>query len=175
MKVVIVPEFSLDVPMRMEERDVPEAGPGELLVRVRAAGVNPSDIATRAGKHIYSKTVTPPYVPGWEMAGEVLALGEGVEGFEVGQRVLGRTRSGAYAEIVRAEARVAMALPDAFSFAQGAGVAVPMYTFVECAGAEGKGRPGRVRAGARGRRRGGDDHHSACQAAGLPRVRDGEL
>ncbi|MDA0999200.1 MAG: NADPH:quinone reductase [bacterium] len=125
---MVVPEFSLDVPMRMEERDAPAAGPGELLVRVRAAGVNPSDIATRAGRHIYSKTVTPPYVPGWEMAGEVLALGEGVEGFEVGQRVLGRTRSGAYAEVVRAEARVAMALPDSFRYAQGAGIAVPMYT-----------------------------------------------
>ena len=128
MKAVRVQKFDLSVPMKEEEIEdlAPEAG--ELLVKVGASGVNPVDIAIRAAKHPYAKLVTPPYVPGAEAAGEVVALGEGAEGFSVGQRVYGRVMGGGYSEFVRMPADTAAELPDSYSFEEGAGITVAFYT-----------------------------------------------
>ncbi len=59
--------------MRLEEVDEPARG--ELLVRMRAAGANPSDVATRSGKSHHSGHHTPPYIPGLEASGEVIGIG----------------------------------------------------------------------------------------------------
>ncbi len=114
----------------MKEEEIEDAAPeaGELLVKVGAAGVNPVDIAIRAAKHPYAKLVMPPYVPGAEAAGEVVALGEGAEGFSVGQRVYGRVMGGGYSELVRMPANTAAELPDSYSFEEGAGITVAFYT-----------------------------------------------
>lgn len=71
--------------MELQQVDVPAPGPGEVMVRVKAVGVCGSDLHFFVGR--LQKEVTYPYVVGHEFAGEVAALGEGVEGFEVGQRV----------------------------------------------------------------------------------------
>jgi len=128
MKAVRVHKFDLSVPMQEEEIEDAAAQPGELLIRAGAMGVNPVDIAIRANKHPYAKMVTPPYVPGAEAAGEVVAIGEGVEGFEMGQRVYGRAMGGGYAELVRLPADGAAELPEAYSYEEGAGITVPFYT-----------------------------------------------
>jgi NADPH:quinone reductase len=89
--------------LRLAERPDPSPGRGEVVVRIRAANVNPTDIAVRSGQH--PRSPRPPFVPGWDLAGEVAAVGEGVEGFAPGDRVVGMIpfgriggRVGAYAE-----------------------------------------------------------------------------
>jgi NADPH2:quinone reductase len=128
MKAIRVHKFDLSVPMQEEEVDDFAPEPGELLIKAGAMGINPVDVAIRAAKHPYAKMVTPPYIPGAEASGEVVALGEGVEGFSVGQRVYGRAVGGAYAELVRLPANTTAELPDAYSFEEGAGITVPFYT-----------------------------------------------
>lgn len=128
MKAMRVHEFGLDVPMKLEDLEDPRPGRDEILVRLGAAGVNPSDVATRSGKSHHSAHQKLPYIPGLEAAGEVVALGEGVEGFKEGQRVFGRCLGGAYAELVRLHAPVAAELPDAYSYEEGAGITLPFRT-----------------------------------------------
>ena len=128
MKAVRVHEFNLDVPMRVDDVEDAAPQPGEVLIRTGAVGVNPVDLAIRAARHPYAKLVSPPYVPGAEAAGEVIALGEGVENWRVGQRVYGRAVGGSYAERVRLAADAAAELPDAYSWEEGACVTVAFYT-----------------------------------------------
>lgn len=90
------------------ELDDPVAGPGEVLVEVAAAGVNFIDTYQRAG--IYPMRL--PYVPGMEGAGRVRSLGEGVEGWAVGDRVAWCEQLGSYAELVAVEAAKAVPVPD---------------------------------------------------------------
>ncbi len=128
MKAVRVHEFNMDVPMRVDDVADATPQPGEVLIRARAVGVNPVDLAIRAAKHPYARLVTPPYVPGAEAAGDIIALGEGVEGWRIGQRVYGRAVGGGYAECVRLVADAAAELPDAYSYEEGACVTVAFYT-----------------------------------------------
>jgi NADPH:quinone reductase len=86
----------------------PQAGPGTVLVEVAAAGVNYIDTYQREG--IYPMTL--PYVPGLEGAGRVRAVGEGVSGFAVGERVAWTDNLGSYAELVAVDADKAVPVPD---------------------------------------------------------------
>ncbi len=128
MKAVRVHQFNMDVPMRVDEVEDARPGPGEVLIKAGAVGVNPVDLAIRAAKHPYAKLVTPPYIPGAEAAGEIIALGEGVEDWRIGQRVYGRAVGGSYAENVRLVAAAAAELPEAYSYEEGACITVAFYT-----------------------------------------------
>ena len=103
---------------------VPEPGPGEVLVQVRASGVNFAETRMRAGTYAGQEL---PFVMGMEAAGVVAALGEGVSGFEPGQRVFGRAR-GAHAEYVLFDACHLMPLPERLSFEEGAAIPVGWLT-----------------------------------------------
>ena len=127
MKAVRVHQFGLDAPMRLDEVEDPRPGPGELLVRLGAAGVNPSDVATRIGTHVHAGGGLP-YIPGLEAAGEVAGLGGGVKDFRAGQRVFGRCMGGSYAELVRMDAATAAVLPEPYSYKEGAGITLPFRT-----------------------------------------------
>jgi NADPH2:quinone reductase len=91
--------------LRLAERPDPAPAAGEVLVRVRAANVNPTDVAVRSGSH--PRSPAPPFVPGWDLCGEVV---EGAKGLAPGQRVVGMIpwgriggRVGAYAELAAVE------------------------------------------------------------------------
>ena len=112
--------------LRVEERPDPEPGAGELRVRVRAAGVNFADLLARVG--LYPDAPKPPCVVGYEVAGDVDALGEGVEGFEVGQRVMGACRFGGYAQLALAPASSLIPMPDGWSYSEGAAMPVTYAT-----------------------------------------------
>ena len=113
--------------MRLEEVPQLVPGAGQVLIRVKAAGVNPVDTYVRAGQYGYSPKL--PYTPGADAAGVVEAIGEGVWGLSVGQRVYGaRSVSGAYAEQAIFEATFVFPLPESLSFAQGACVGIPYTT-----------------------------------------------
>ena len=127
MKAIRVHAFGGPEVLQLE--DVPEPTPsnGQVVVRVKAAGVNPSDTYTRSG--ISPVKPALPYTPGSDAAGVVEALGEGVTNVAVGDRVyVARSVSGTYAELVLATAAQVHRLPDRISFAQGAGVFVPYAT-----------------------------------------------
>lgn len=96
--------------LRVEDAPDPVARPGEVLLQNRAAGVNFADVLARQG--LYPDAPKGPFIPGFESSGEVLALGEGVNGFRIGQRVLAFHPSGGYAERVLAPAANVLAIPD---------------------------------------------------------------
>ena len=120
MKQVTLPAYGGPEVLTMADAPEPEAGPGELLVRVRAAGVNRADCLQRTGTY-----PMPPglgNVPGLELAGEVVATGPGAGTFRTGDRVFGLVAEGGYAEYARLDAGLAVPIPDGWSFAEGAAV-----------------------------------------------------
>lgn len=104
--------------LQAQERPDPVAGPGQVRIAVRAAGVNFADTMARVG--LYPDAPKPPCVLGYEVAGEVESVGEGVEGFAAGDRVMAVTRFGGQAELVAVDATQALPLPERLSFEQGA-------------------------------------------------------
>lgn len=127
MKAIRVHEFGGPEVLRLEEVSDPRPGEGEVVVRVRAAGVNPVDTYIRNGVHAVRPSL--PYTPGLDAAGVVEAVGAGVERVAAGDRVYtAGTVSGAYAELALCKESQVYALPERVSFAQGAGVFTPYAT-----------------------------------------------
>lgn len=96
----------------------PEPGPGNVRVRVKAVSVNFPDILLCQGK--YQLKLEPPFTPGMDISGEVDALGEGVDGFSIGDAVAGGARFGGFAEYAIVPASGLQAKPDAMSFSEAA-------------------------------------------------------
>jgi len=112
MRAVRIDEFGGPEVLVPVEVPDPVAGPGEVLVRVAAAGVNRADALIRKG--VYHRAGRPPLIPGVEAAGVVAAVGEGVTGLEVGQRVMaldGVNAPGFYAELAVVPATRVTVLP----------------------------------------------------------------
>jgi NADPH:quinone reductase-like Zn-dependent oxidoreductase len=126
MRSVVITKNGGPEVLRVEERPDPAVGPGQLRVAVRAAGINFADLMARSG--VYPDAPAPPCVIGYEVAGEIEAVGEGVQGHAVGDRVLAGTRFGGYAELVTVPADQALPLPDELSFEQGAAFPVNFGT-----------------------------------------------
>jgi len=120
MKVVVCNQLGPIEGLVVEERPEPEAAPGQLRIEVEAAGVNFVDILFVGGQ--YQIRPEPPFVPGSEVAGRVTALGAGVEGFGVGDRVVAMTGMGGFAEVACARADNALLLPDSLPSDRAAGV-----------------------------------------------------
>src|SRR5688500_11469395 len=104
------------------EHPDPEPGAGELLVRVRAAGLNGADILQRAGAYP-APPGAPADIPGLELAGEVVARGPGAERFADGDRVMAIVAGGGQAELAVVHERVAMPVPGGLDWPQAGGVA----------------------------------------------------
>ncbi|MGE5746996.1 MAG: quinone oxidoreductase family protein, partial [Solirubrobacterales bacterium] len=122
MKVVEVTEIGGPEVLEVAERDDPVAGPGQVVVRVRAANVNPTDLGARQGLGRQTPP-DPPFVLGWDLAGKVTALGEGVTDFSEGDRVVGMVQwydqggsVGAYAESVAVDAEWLVPLPNGLDY-----------------------------------------------------------
>ncbi|MCF5055224.1 zinc-binding dehydrogenase [Pseudomonas syringae] len=106
--------------------DVPLAGPGEILIRVHAAGVNRPDALQRAGKYPMKPGMSP--YPGLEVAGEVVALGEGVSHFALGDKVCALTNGGGYAQFCSVPAGQALPIPEGMGWIQAAAVPETFFT-----------------------------------------------
>jgi NADPH:quinone reductase-like Zn-dependent oxidoreductase len=104
--------------LRVEQRPDPSAGPGEVRIAVKAAGVNFADTMARVG--LYPDAPKPPCVLGYEVAGTVESVGDGVDSHAVGDRVVAGTRFGGQAELVVVPQEQALPLPERLSFEQGA-------------------------------------------------------
>jgi NADPH2:quinone reductase len=141
MKAIRVHDFGPPTVMRIEDVADPEPGATQLVVRVKAAGVNPVDTYIRAGT--YAKKPALPYTPGFDAAGIVEAVGNEVRKFKPGDRVyINHNVTGAYAEKTVCEETSAFALPSRLSFGQGAGVWVPYATAHYALFEAAKARPG---------------------------------
>ena len=112
--------------LRVQERPDPRPGPGQARVRVRAAGINFADLLARVG--LYPDAPKPPCVVGYEFAGDVESVGEGVERFSVGDRVMGGSRFGGYAELAVTGAGELVPLPEDWSYEEGAAFPVNYAT-----------------------------------------------
>jgi NADPH2:quinone reductase len=127
MKAIIVREFGAPEVLKLEDAAKPTPGPGQLLVRVRAAGVNPADTYMRSGN--YARKPALPYTPGVDGAGEVDSVGANVTRFKTGDRVyLAGSATGTYAEFALVSQTDAYPLPKNLTFAQGAAVHIPYAT-----------------------------------------------
>jgi NADPH:quinone reductase-like Zn-dependent oxidoreductase len=122
MRVVEVTKLGGPEVLRVAERPEPEPNPGQVVVRVRAANVNPTDLGARVGAGRVTPP-DPPFVLGWDLAGEITSVGEGVTDFEPGDRVVGMVQwyeagglVGTYAESVAFEAQWLVPLPDALDY-----------------------------------------------------------
>jgi NADPH:quinone reductase-like Zn-dependent oxidoreductase len=104
--------------LQVQERPDPAVGPGQVRIAVRAAGINFADTMARVG--LYPDAPKPPCVLGYEVAGEIEFLGEGVSDWKLGDRVIAGTRFGGQAELVCVDAAQVLPLPDQLSFEQGA-------------------------------------------------------
>ncbi len=118
MRAVVCREIGPLENLVVEDRSAPPPGPGQVAVAVRAAGVNFVDGLMCQGR--YQIVPAVPYVPGGEIAGVVEAVGPGVDGIEVGARVLAFTGLGAFTDRIVLPALAVKRIPDALSFAQGA-------------------------------------------------------
>jgi NADPH:quinone reductase len=117
MRAVTIQDGQLIV----EERRAPEPGKGEVLVRVRAAGLNGADMLQRRGAYP-APPGAPPDIPGLELAGEVEALGSGVSRFDAGDRVMAVVGGGGQAELALVHERAAMPVPDALDWPAAGGL-----------------------------------------------------
>lgn len=117
MRAVTIKDGSLVV----EERPDPEPGKSELLVRVRAAGLNGADMLQRRGAYP-APPGSPPDIPGMELAGEVAALGPGASRFEEGDRVMAIVGGGGQAELALVHERAAMPVPERLDWPQAGGL-----------------------------------------------------
>ena len=128
MKALLSDEPGGPETLRLAEVADPVAGPGELLVRVRAAAINYPDVLIIEDK--YQFRPPRPFAPGGEIAGQVEAVGEGVEGWTAGDRLIAVPGHGGLAEKIVISAKSAFRLPDGRSFAEGAALLLTYATSI---------------------------------------------
>jgi NADPH2:quinone reductase len=125
----------------IEEHADPEPGTGEVLVRVRAAGLNGADMMQRRGLYP-APPGSPQDIPGMELAGEVAALGPGAERFAVGDRVMAIVGGGAQAELCLVHERQLMPVPDGLDWPAAGGLPEVFATAHDAVFTQGELRPG---------------------------------
>src|SRR6476620_10203004 len=126
MRAVVLTGHGGPEVLQVQERPDPPVGSGEVRIAVKAAGLNFADTMARVG--LYPDAPKPPCVLGYEVAGTVESVGDGVEGLSAGDRVLAGTRFNGQAERVTVPADQAQPLPEGVSFEQGAAFPVNYAT-----------------------------------------------
>lgn len=152
MKAITFDDFGGPEVLRMGDFMTPEIRPADLLVRTHAAGVNRADLTHRRGGY-GRPDFGDSSIMGLEIAGEVIAVGAEVQGYKIGDRVMGIVGGGAYAEMARIDYRMAMPVPEGLDYIQAAALTEVFVTAHEALIHLGKLEPGEtvlVHAGAGG-------------------------
>lgn len=139
MRVVEVTAFGGPDVLHLRDQPDPVGGPGEVVVRIRAATVNPTDLTARSGEiRARLPDLRPPFVPGWDLSGDVIAVGPGVGDHDTGDRVVGMIpwrhiggRRGAYAEAVALDSRWVVPMPAGVDLAAAATLPLGALTAVQ--------------------------------------------
>lgn len=126
MRAVVITKHGGPEVLQVQERPDPPLGRGEVRIEVAAAGVNFADTMARIG--VYPDAPKPPCVIGYEVAGTILELGEGVEGLDVGARVLAGTKFGGYATQAVVPVGDVVPIPERLSYEQAAAIPVNYAT-----------------------------------------------
>jgi NADPH:quinone reductase-like Zn-dependent oxidoreductase len=126
MRAVVITEHGGPEVLEVQERPDPPVGPGEVRIAVKAAGINFADTLARTG--LYRDAPKVPCVVGYEVAGEVESVGDGVGSVEPGERVLAGTRFNGQAELVTVRENLVYKLPAQLSFEEGAAFPVNYAT-----------------------------------------------
>ena len=126
MRKVVYPQVGGVDSIRIVEVDDPVPSPGQVTIRIHRAGINFADLMMRQG--LYGSNPEYPFTPGYEAAGEVIEVGDGVEGLQSGDRVLAMAGFGGYSEQIALDASRVIPLPDSISFDQAAAIPVTYGT-----------------------------------------------
>lgn len=127
MKAVVISSFGEPEVLKIEEREIPTIGPNDVLLQVKAVGVNRPDIFQRKGNYAAPVGVDP-YIPGLEVAGVTCAVGPAVNNFREGQPVMALVAGGGYAEYVAVDSCSCIAIPKNVSFEEAAGMPETLFT-----------------------------------------------
>ncbi|XP_055342733.1 quinone oxidoreductase-like [Paramacrobiotus metropolitanus] len=139
MRAIRVHKFGGPEVLQVETAQIPRPEANEVLVKVKAAGVNPVDTYVRQGSYGPKEF---PYIPGADAAGVVEAVGNGVTNVQVGDRVFCNGASGSYCEFIVAKAVKVFRLPERLSFSQGAALPVPYFTALRALTYKAHAQPG---------------------------------
>ncbi|MEO0437966.1 MAG: NADPH:quinone oxidoreductase family protein [Pseudomonadota bacterium] len=127
MRALLCTEHGLpDKLVLANDVEAPEPGTGQVVIGVKAAGLNFPDVLIIQGKYQFQPEM--PFSPGGECAGEIIAVGEGVERWSVGDKVVAMTGSGAFREQLAVDQNGVMPMPEGLDFSQAAGVAMTYFT-----------------------------------------------
>lgn len=126
MRALVITQHGPPEVLQVLDRPEPAPGPGEVRIAVKAAGLNFSDLLARIG--MYPDAPKPPCVIGYEVAGDVESVGDGVEGLKPGDRVIAGTRFGGQAELVVVSETDVVPLPKGWSYEKGAALPVVYAT-----------------------------------------------
>ena len=140
MRAIWVEELGEPDVLRLRELPIPVPAAGEVRLKVEAVGINFADVLASAGQYLTRTRV--PYTPGMEFAGTIDALGEGVSGLEVGQRVASLGGRGGLAEFALSPTAALIPVPASFSGAQAAAFPVSYFTAYFGLRTLGRGVPG---------------------------------
>lgn len=127
MKAAVITTYGNAEVLKLEEREVPTIDKHEVLIRVKAAGVNRPDVIQRQGKYPAPPGV-PMDIPGLEVAGIIEEVGINVSQWKVGDHVCALLAGGGYAEFVKADAGLCLPIPKGFSFVDAAGLPETIFT-----------------------------------------------
>ncbi len=126
MRALVCNAFGPPKSLNLEQHHAPLPAAGQVLIRVKSAGINFPDVLAISGE--YQIKTTPPFVPGNELSGIIEAVGEGVSRFSPDDRVIATPAGGAFAEKCVADQQLCQPLPDKLSFEQGAGFTITYAT-----------------------------------------------
>ena len=126
MRALVCKEYGSPSQLILDDVDDPRPAKGQILIRVKAAGINFPDVLSIEGK--YQVKIEPPFIPGNEASGIIEAVGEGVERFKPGDQVITMSKGGAFAEKCVSDENTTIPLFPALNFSQGAGFMVTYGT-----------------------------------------------
>jgi NADPH:quinone reductase-like Zn-dependent oxidoreductase len=128
VKAVTIRNYGGPEQLRYEEVLAPQAGPGQVLVRVHAASINPVDYKVASGAFRALGSLTFPWIPGSDLSGVIVGVGPGATGFADGTPVFGHCPSGAYAELAVAPAATVARKPEAVTHVEAASIPIAAQT-----------------------------------------------
>jgi NADPH2:quinone reductase len=127
MRALLCKEHGLPDKLELvDDWPAPQAEKGQVVIGIRAAGLNFPDVLIIQGKYQFQPEM--PFVPGGECAGEVIAVGEGVDRYKVGDKVIAMTGHGCFCEQIAVDQHAVMPMPEGLDFTQAAGVAMTYFT-----------------------------------------------